>query len=117
MRRLGRHLQRPTTKQRNLGEWGGTLPWGFTGFAPGASQHFGTSAHPYATDPDAQDDEPDDGEISPDEIAADLKGLLPKFDDLMIPYSMDDILTDGCFLAREKLEKSHRARERLLEGF
>ncbi|RPI71314.1 MAG: hypothetical protein EHM38_04055, partial [Geobacteraceae bacterium] len=46
----------------------------------------GTSANPYATDPDAQDDEPDDGEISPDEIAADLKGLLPKFDDLMIPF-------------------------------
>jgi 5-methylcytosine-specific restriction enzyme B len=45
-----------------------------------------TSAHPYATDPDAQDFEPDDGEISPDEIDADLKGLLPKFDDLMIPF-------------------------------
>jgi 5-methylcytosine-specific restriction protein B len=46
----------------------------------------GTSAHPYATDPDAQDLEPDDGELSPDEIAADLKDLLPKFDDLMIPF-------------------------------
>ena len=69
----------------------------------------GTSAHPYATDPDAQDDEPDDGEISPDEIAADLKGsVAPSVSDKLppiVPYSMDDILTDGCFIAREKLEK------------
>lgn len=46
----------------------------------------GVSAHPNATDPDAQDVAPDDGEISPDEIDTDLKSLLPKFDDLMIPF-------------------------------
>ena len=46
----------------------------------------GTSAHPYATDLDAQDVEPDDEEISPDETDVDLKSLVPKFDDLMIPF-------------------------------
>lgn len=53
----------------------------------------GTSAHPNATDPDAQDDEADatpEAEIT----AAPIE-----------PYSVDDILTDGCFIAREKLEK------------
>ena len=53
----------------------------------------GTSAHPNATDPDAQDDEADatpEAEIT----AARIK-----------QYSVDDILTDGCFIAREKLEK------------
>jgi len=53
----------------------------------------GTSAHPNATDPDAQDDEADatpEAEVT----AAPIE-----------PYSVDDILTDGCFIAREKLEK------------
>ena len=53
----------------------------------------GTSAHTNATDPDAQDDEADatpEAEVT----AAPIE-----------PYSVDDILTDGCFIAREKLEK------------
>jgi 5-methylcytosine-specific restriction protein B len=53
----------------------------------------GTSAHPNATDPDAQDDEADatpEAEVT----AAPIE-----------PYSVDDILTDGCFIARGKLEK------------
>ncbi|KAA6232798.1 AAA family ATPase [Chlorobium phaeovibrioides] len=53
----------------------------------------GTSAHPNATDPDAQDDEADatsEAEVT----AAPIE-----------PYSVDDILTDGCFIAREKLQK------------
>ena len=53
----------------------------------------GTSAHPNATDPDAQDDEADatpEAEVT----AAPIE-----------PYSVDDILTDGCFIARDKLEK------------
>lgn len=53
----------------------------------------GTSAHPNATDPAAQDDEADatpEAEVT----AAPIE-----------PYSVDDILTDGCFIAREKLEK------------
>lgn len=53
----------------------------------------GTSAHPNATDPDAQDDEADaipEAEVT----AAPIK-----------PYSVDDILKDGCFIAREKLQK------------
>ena len=53
----------------------------------------GTSAHPNATDPDAQNDEADatsEAEVT----AAPIE-----------PYSVDDILTDGCFIAREKLEK------------
>ncbi len=53
----------------------------------------GTSPYPNATDPDAQDDEADatsEAEVT----AAPIE-----------PYSVDDILTDGCFIAREKLEK------------
>lgn len=53
----------------------------------------GTSAHPNATAPDAQDDEADatpEAEVT----AAPIE-----------PYSVDNILTDGCFIAREKLEK------------
>jgi 5-methylcytosine-specific restriction protein B len=53
----------------------------------------GTSAHPDATDPDAQDDEADtipEAEVTTAPIE---------------PYSVDDILTDGCFIARERLEK------------
>lgn len=53
----------------------------------------GTYAHPNARDPDAQDDEADatpEAEVT----AAPIE-----------PYSVDDILTDGCFIAREKLEK------------
>ena len=53
----------------------------------------GTSAHPNATDPDAQDDEADatpEAEVT----AAPIE-----------PYSVDDILTDGCFIAQEKLEQ------------
>ena len=53
----------------------------------------GTSAHPDATVPDPQDDEADatpEAEVT----AAPIE-----------PYSIDDILTDGCFIAREKLEK------------
>ncbi len=45
----------------------------------------GTFAHPNAIDPDTQEIVTDDEELSPDEIDAELKGLLPKFDDLMIP--------------------------------
>lgn len=53
----------------------------------------GISAHPNAIDPDAQDDEADatpEAEVT----AAPIE-----------PYSVDDILTDGCFIARGKLEK------------
>lgn len=56
-----------------------------------AAWHFkdtGTSPHPYVN--------PDDEEISPavpDEIRP------------IEPYSIDDIMGDGCFIAREKLEK------------
>jgi len=53
----------------------------------------GTSAHPNATDPDAQDDE-EDATPEAEVTAAPIE-----------PYSVDDILTDGCFIAREKLEK------------
>ena len=53
----------------------------------------GTSDHPNATDPDAQDDETD---ATPE---AEVKAAPIE------PYSVDDILTEGCFLAREKLEK------------
>ncbi len=61
-----------------------------------AAWHFkdsGTSAHPNATAPDAQDDEADatlEAEVTPATIE---------------PYSVDDILTAGCFIVREKLEK------------
>jgi len=53
----------------------------------------GTSAHPNATDPDAQEDEAD---AAPEEevTAAPIE-----------PYSVDDILADGCFIARPKLER------------
>jgi 5-methylcytosine-specific restriction protein B len=53
----------------------------------------GTSAHPNATDPDAPDDEANtapEAEVTPAPIE---------------PYSVDDILKNGCFIAREKLEK------------
>ena len=53
----------------------------------------GTSTHPNATDPDAQDDE-EDATPEAEVTAAPIE-----------PYSVDDILTDGCFIAREKLEK------------
>ena len=53
----------------------------------------GTSAHPNATDPDVQDDELD-ATPEVEVTAAPIE-----------PYSVDDILTDGCFIAREKLEK------------
>ena len=52
-----------------------------------------TSAPPNATDPDAQDDE--------EEATPDLEVTIATIQ----PYSVDDILTDGCFIAREKLEK------------
>jgi 5-methylcytosine-specific restriction protein B len=53
----------------------------------------GTTAHPDATAPDTQDGEAD--AVPEEEITA-----AP-----IEPYSVDDILTDGCFIAREKLEK------------
>ncbi len=53
----------------------------------------GTSAHPNATDPDAQEDEAD---------AAPEAGVTAA---PIEPYSVDDILADGCFIARPKLEK------------
>ena len=53
----------------------------------------GTSAHPNATDPDAPDNEADAG-AEAEVTAAPIE-----------PYSLDDILADGCFLPREKLEK------------
>ena len=62
------------------------LPLGFLRTA-------GHPPHPNATDPDAQDDEADatpEAEVT----AAPIE-----------PYSVDDILMDGCFIAREKLEK------------
>lgn len=52
-----------------------------------------TSAPPNATAPDAQDDEAD-ATLEAKVTAAPIE-----------PYSVDDILTDGCFIAREKLEK------------
>jgi len=64
----------------------------------------GTSAHPNATDPDAQDDEEFEEEVAPDEVDADLKKLLPKFDALMIPFLR--LLSDGReHLAREVYQK------------
>ena len=52
----------------------------------------GTPALPIATAPDALDDEAD---ATPEaEVTA-----AP-----IVPYSVDDILTDGCFISREKLE-------------
>ena len=53
----------------------------------------GTSAHPDATDPDARDDEAD---ATPEEevTAAPIE-----------PYSVDDIVGDGCFVARGRLER------------
>lgn len=53
----------------------------------------GTSAIPNATDPDAPDDEAD----STPEADATAEPIRP--------YSVVDILKDGCFIAREKLEK------------
>ena len=51
----------------------------------------GTSAHPDATAPDAQEaDAIPEAEVTTAPIE---------------PYSVDDILTDGCFIAREKIEK------------
>ncbi|MCE9968746.1 AAA family ATPase [Aeromonas salmonicida] len=52
-----------------------------------------TSAHPNATDPDVQDDE-GDATSEVEVTAAPIES-----------YSVDDIITDGCFIAREKLEK------------
>lgn len=52
-----------------------------------------TSAHPNATDPDAQDGEADTPPET-DVTAAPIE-----------PYSVDNILADGCFISREKLEK------------
>jgi 5-methylcytosine-specific restriction enzyme B len=63
-----------------------------------------TSAHPYATDLDVQDVDPDDGEILPDEIDADLKSLLPKFDDLMIPF-LEHLSDEKEHLANEVFQK------------
>jgi len=57
------------------------------------SKDSGTSANPNGTDPDAQYDEPN---------------AIPEAEDTAAPiepYSVDEILTDGCFIAREKLEK------------
>lgn len=51
------------------------------------------SAHPKYTDPDAQVDE-SDAAIETGVTAAPIE-----------PYSIDDILKDGCFIGREKLEK------------
>lgn len=60
-----------------------------------------TSAHPNATDPDVHSDEELEEEITPNEYDdADLKKILPKFDDLMIPFLR--LLSDGNeHLARE----------------
>jgi len=64
----------------------------------------GTSAHPNATDPDAQDDEIFEDGVDLDEIDADLKNILPKFDDLMIPFLR--LLSDGKeYLARDVYQK------------
>ena len=53
----------------------------------------GASAHPDATDPDARDDE---ANATPEEevTAAPIE-----------PYSVDDIVGDGCFVARGRLER------------
>ena len=68
----------------------------------------GTSAHPNATDPDGQNDQADatpEAEV----VAAPIE-----------PYSVDNILTDGCFIAREKLEKIlerlHTKKNLILQG-
>ena len=53
----------------------------------------GTSAHPDATDPDALDDDADETPEA-EVTAAPIE-----------PYSVDDIVTDGCFVARERLEQ------------
>ena len=57
------------------------------------AEHSGTSAPPNATDPDVQDDEAD-ATPKTDVICEPIK-----------PYSVEDILSDGCFITREKLEK------------
>lgn len=54
----------------------------------------GTSAHPNATDPDTQNDEPD----ATPEVGVTAAPIEP--------YSVDDIVTDGCFIAREKVERT-----------
>ena len=53
----------------------------------------GKSADPDATDPDAQDDEA----VATPEAAGAAAPIEP--------YSVDDIVRDGCFLARERLER------------
>jgi 5-methylcytosine-specific restriction protein B len=53
----------------------------------------GTSAHPNATDTDAQDDEAN--------IVPEADGTAAPIE----PYSVDNILSEGCFIVREKLEK------------
>jgi len=64
----------------------------------------GTSAPPNATDPDAQDDEISEEDVDLDEIDSDLKHILPKFDDLMIPFLR--LLSDGKeYLARDIYQK------------
>jgi 5-methylcytosine-specific restriction enzyme B len=52
----------------------------------------GTSAHPNATDPDAPDDEADEAPEA-EVTAAPIE-----------PYSVDDILEEGCFITRARLE-------------
>ena len=64
----------------------------------------GTSVHPYATSQDVQDVDPDDGEILPDEIDANMKSLLPKFDDLMIPL-LEHLSDEKEHLASEVYQK------------
>ena len=53
----------------------------------------GTSTHANATDVDAQDDEED--------VVPEAEVIAASID----PYSLDDILTDGCFFARDKIKK------------
>ena len=64
----------------------------------------GTSAHPYATDPDALDDEIGEAEIDQDDIDADFKNSLPKFDELMIPF-LNQISDEQEYLARDVYQK------------
>ena len=53
----------------------------------------GTSVHPNAKDPDAQ--------VNGEEVALELEVIAAP----IVPYSVEDILKDGCFIARDKLEK------------
>ena len=63
------------------------------------------SAHPNATDPYMQDDDGlFEGGVGLEEIDADVKDLLPKFDELMIPF-LNQIKDEREYLATDVIQK------------